>query len=37
LYRNNFFDKFKLFHEKEDATIVIEKIEKGVVFRGTNL
>lgn len=34
---NNFFDKFKLNGEKEDLKTVIENIDNGVVFRGTNL
>lgn len=34
---NDFFSKFKLLHEKEDTAVVVEQIEKGVVFRGTNL
>ncbi len=34
---NNFFDKFKIDHEKEDLQTVVTNIDKGVVFRGTNL
>jgi len=34
---NNFFDKFKLDHEKEELQTVITNIDNGVVFRGTNL
>lgn len=34
---NRFFNKFRLLHEKEDTGIIIEQIDKGVVFRGTNL
>ncbi len=34
---NTFFDKFKLNAEKEELQTVIENIENGVVFRGTNL
>lgn len=34
---NNFFDKFKLDNEKEDLQTVINNIDNGVVFRGTNL
>ena len=34
---NNFFDKFKLDHEKEELQTVITNIGNGVVFRGTNL
>lgn len=34
---NNFFDKFKLNAEKEELQTVIENIDSGVVFRGTNL
>lgn len=34
---NNFFDKFKLNAEKEELQTVIENIDNGVVFRGTNL
>jgi len=34
---NNFFDKFKLKAEKEDLQTVVENIDNGVVFRGTNL
>jgi len=33
----NFFAKFKLLEEKEDYVAVINQLEKGVVFRGTNL
>lgn len=33
----NFFNKFKLLQEKEDYQAVIDQLEKGVVFRGTNL
>lgn len=33
----NFFNKFKLLEEKEDYVAVINQLEKGVVFRGTNL
>lgn len=32
-----FLDHFRLNEEKEDAHAVIESIDKGVVFRGTNL
>ncbi len=34
---NNFFDKFKLHAEKEELQTVVESIDNGVVFRGTNL
>lgn len=34
---NNIFNKFKLHAEKEDLQTVIESIDNGVVFRGTNL
>lgn len=34
---NHFLHKFKLLHEKEDAAVIAENIDKGVVFRGTNL
>ncbi len=34
---NNFFEKFKLDHEKEELQTVITNIDNGVVFRGTNL
>lgn len=34
---SNFFSKFRLDHEREDAKNTIETISKGVVFRGTNL
>ena len=34
---NNFFDKFRLHAEKEELQTVIESIDNGVVFRGTNL
>jgi len=34
---NNYFDKFKLHAEKEELQTVIESIDNGVVFRGTNL
>jgi len=34
---NNFFDKFNLHAEKEELQTVIESIDNGVVFRGTNL
>ena len=34
---NRFWAKFSLRHEKEEAGIIIENIDKGVVFRGTNL
>lgn len=33
----NILDHFKLDHEKEDHRTVLENIEKGVVFKGTNL
>lgn len=33
----NFFEKFKLNDEKEELKTVIENIDNGVVFRGTNL
>lgn len=32
-----FLKRFSLKHEKEDLTTVIETIEQGVVFKGTNL
>ena len=32
-----FLKRFSLKHEKEDFTTVIETIEQGVVFKGTNL
>lgn len=35
--RKSLFDKFRLLHEKEDASVVIGNIDKGVVFKGTNL
>lgn len=34
---NRFIDRFKLLHEKENHNTVIENIENGVAFRGTNL
>ncbi|WP_315815933.1 hypothetical protein [Paraflavitalea speifideaquila] len=34
---NSFWDKFRLQQEKENADIVIDNIDKGVVFKGTNL
>lgn len=34
---DNFFDKFKISKEKEELHTVIENIDNGVVFRGTNL
>jgi len=34
---DNFFNKFKLNSEKEELQTVIENIDNGVVFRGTNL
>ena len=34
---NRFIDNFRLRHEKEDHDDVVESIERGVVFRGTNL
>lgn len=34
---NRFFDKFRLLHEKEEATVIIDNIDKGVEFKGTNL
>lgn len=34
---NNFFDKFKLNAEKEELQTVVENIDNGVSFRGTNL
>ena len=33
----NFFDKFKLLKEKEELQTVINNIDNGVTFRGTNL
>lgn len=33
----NFFDNFRLNYEKENYETVIESIDKGVVFKGTNL
>ncbi len=33
----NIFDYFKLGYEKEEYQTVIESIERGVIFRGTNL
>lgn len=33
----NIINSFKLFGEKEDNSIVITSIEKGIVFKGTNL
>jgi uncharacterized hydrophobic protein (TIGR00271 family) len=35
--QGNFFDKFRLSHEKETYGTVQANIESGVVFRGTNL
>jgi len=34
---NSIFDNFKLNNEKENHQTVIESIDKGVVFKGTNL
>lgn len=34
---NRLLQKFNISHEKEDLADVILNIEKGVVFRGTNL
>lgn len=34
---NNLFSFLRLTHEQEDNAIIHESIEKGVVFRGTNL
>lgn len=34
---NKLFDKFKLNSEKEELQTVVENIDNGVVFRGTNL
>jgi uncharacterized hydrophobic protein (TIGR00271 family) len=34
---NNIFDNFRLNNEKENHQTVIESIDKGVVFKGTNL
>lgn len=34
---DNFFTKFKLNNEKEELEVVIQNIDNGVVFRGTNL
>jgi uncharacterized hydrophobic protein (TIGR00271 family) len=34
---NNFFDKFKLHAENEEFVTVTANIDRGVVFRGTNL
>lgn len=34
---NRFLDKFRLLHEKEEASVIVENIDKGVEFRGTNL
>jgi uncharacterized hydrophobic protein (TIGR00271 family) len=33
----SFWDKFRLQQEKEEVHIVIDNIDKGVVFKGTNL
>lgn len=33
----NLFDHFRLKHEKEDASTVIDTISSGIIFRGTNL
>lgn len=37
IMQGNFFDKFKISHEKEAYETVQANIESGVVFRGTNL
>lgn len=34
---NSIFNKFKLESEKEDLQVIIQNIDNGVVFRGTNL
>ncbi|MBA3970590.1 MAG: DUF389 domain-containing protein, partial [Bacteroidetes bacterium] len=34
---NNFLDNFRINNEKENHQTVIDSIEKGVVFKGTNL
>lgn len=34
---NRFLIKFSIRHEKEEAATIVENIEKGVEFRGTNL
>ena len=34
---NNFFDKFKIDHEKENLQTIVTNIDNGVVFKGTNL
>jgi uncharacterized membrane protein len=33
----SFFNKFRLLEEKEDYVAVADQLEKGVVFKGTNL
>ena len=33
----NILDNFRLNEEKEDYQVVIDNIDKGVVFKGTNL
>ena len=33
----SFFNKFRLLEEKEDYVAVVDQLEKGVVFKGTNL
>lgn len=35
--KKTIIDKFRLLHEKEDYSIVIDSIGKGAVFKGTNL
>ncbi len=34
---NRLFAKFAIHHEKEETKVITDQIEKGVVFRGTNL
>ncbi|HWB27977.1 MAG TPA: TIGR00341 family protein [Chitinophagaceae bacterium] len=35
--KNRFLDKFSLLHEREEVAVIIGNVEKGVVFKGTNL
>jgi uncharacterized hydrophobic protein (TIGR00271 family) len=34
---NSFLDKFRLLHDKEEAVVIVDNIDRGVEFRGTSL